>query len=117
MRIISALALIGAATTARLGTDVAAGARVQRFRFLGAYASSEDSPGALHDVFARRGILLVLGARSGRTAELLVERGAMPPVITRASAVGAERSRELFEEAYREHARRLAHAIDQQGGA
>ena len=51
-----------------------------------------------------------------RTAELLVERGAMPPVISRASAVGAERSRELFDEAYREHARRLARAIDQQGG-
>src|SRR6266536_3512048 len=28
-----------------------------------------------------------------RTAKLLVERGAMPPVITRASVVGAERSR------------------------
>ena len=28
-----------------------------------------------------------------RTAQLLVERGAMPPVITRASVVGAERSR------------------------
>jgi uncharacterized phosphosugar-binding protein len=47
-----------------------------------------------------------------RTAQLLVERGAMPPVITRASVVGAERSRVLFEEAYREHARRLARAID-----
>src|SRR5688572_8172964 len=31
-----------------------------------------------------------------RTAQLLVERGAMPPVITRASVVGAERSRTLF---------------------
>ena len=46
-----------------------------------------------------------------RTAELLVERGAMPPVITRASVVGAERSRILFDEAYREHARRVARAI------
>jgi uncharacterized phosphosugar-binding protein len=46
-----------------------------------------------------------------RTAELLVERGAMPPVITRASAVGADRSRELFDGAYREHARRIARAI------
>ena len=46
-----------------------------------------------------------------RTAELLVERGAMPPVITRASVVGAERSRSLFERAYREHARRIARAI------
>src|SRR5258705_369802 len=46
-----------------------------------------------------------------RTAELLVERGAMPPVITRASAVGADRSRVLFDDAYREHARRIARAI------
>jgi len=43
-----------------------------------------------------------------RTAELPVERGAMPAVITRASVVGAERSRELFDLAYREHARRIA---------
>ena len=46
-----------------------------------------------------------------RTAQLLVERRAMPPVITRASVVGADRSRELFDEAYREHARRIARAI------
>ena len=48
-----------------------------------------------------------------RVAELLVERGAMLPVITRASVVGEERSRALFDEAYREHARRIARAIDQ----
>ena len=52
-----------------------------------------------------------------RIAELLVERGAMPPVITRASVVGPERSRDLFDEAYREHAQRLARAIIQQGNA
>ena len=46
-----------------------------------------------------------------RTAQLLVERGAMPPVITRASVVGAERSRILFDAAYREHARRVAGAL------
>ena len=46
-----------------------------------------------------------------RTAQLLVEQGAMPPVITRASVVGADRSRELFDEAYREHAQRIARAI------
>lgn len=46
-----------------------------------------------------------------RTAELLVQRGAMPPVITRASVVGAERSRDLFDRAYAEHARRIARAI------
>jgi uncharacterized phosphosugar-binding protein len=43
-----------------------------------------------------------------RTAALLVERGAMPPVLTSAALVGAERSRELFDEAYAEHAKRLA---------
>jgi uncharacterized phosphosugar-binding protein len=47
-----------------------------------------------------------------RTAQLLVERGAMPAVITRASVVGAERSQVLFDEAYREHARRVARVID-----
>jgi uncharacterized phosphosugar-binding protein len=46
-----------------------------------------------------------------RTAQLLDERGAMPPVITRASVVGPERSRSLFDAAYREHARRIARAI------
>jgi uncharacterized phosphosugar-binding protein len=47
-----------------------------------------------------------------RTAQLLTERGVMPPVITRASEVGTERSRELFEAAYDEHARRIARVID-----
>jgi uncharacterized phosphosugar-binding protein len=51
-----------------------------------------------------------------RIAELLTERGAMLPVITRASVVGEERSRTLFEQAYREHARRIARAIDQRRG-
>jgi len=46
-----------------------------------------------------------------RTAQLLVEQGAMPPVITRASVVGAERSRSLFDDAYREHAQRVTRAI------
>lgn len=51
-----------------------------------------------------------------RTAQLLVERGVMPPVLTRASVVGRDRSRDLFDQAYREHARRLARAIGQRGG-
>jgi uncharacterized phosphosugar-binding protein len=50
-----------------------------------------------------------------RTAGLLVERGAMPPTITRASVVGAERSRELFDSAYREHARRIARTLTREG--
>jgi uncharacterized phosphosugar-binding protein len=50
-----------------------------------------------------------------RTAQLLVEQGAMPPVITRASVVGADRSRALFDEAYREHAERVTRAIGREG--
>jgi len=46
-----------------------------------------------------------------RTAELLTQRNAMPPVLARGSVVGPERSRELFEAAYAEHARRYARLI------
>jgi uncharacterized phosphosugar-binding protein len=41
-----------------------------------------------------------------RTAELLAADGITLPVITSGSVVGDERSQELFEAAYREHARR-----------
>jgi len=62
------------------------------------------------------GAVAIVNAIKVRTAELLVARGAMLPVMTRASVVGAVRSKALFEGAYREHARRLARAIDLQGG-
>jgi uncharacterized phosphosugar-binding protein len=58
----------------------------------------------------------VVNAIKVRVAELLVNKGVTPPVITRASVVGEERSRALFDDAYREHARRIASAIDKQGG-
>jgi uncharacterized phosphosugar-binding protein len=45
------------------------------------------------------------------TAALLVERGAMPPVLTSPVLVGRERSRELFDEAYAEHARRVTRVL------
>ena len=46
-------------------------------------------------------------------AQLLTERGAMPPVITRASEVGAGALHgALFEAAYDDYARRIARAID-----
>ncbi len=51
-----------------------------------------------------------------RVAELLVVGGHMPPVLTRASVVGEEGSRALFDQAYQEHARRIARAIDRGGG-
>jgi uncharacterized phosphosugar-binding protein len=47
-----------------------------------------------------------------RTAARLVERGAMPPVITSAAVVGAEESARLFDAAYAEHARRAARALE-----
>jgi uncharacterized phosphosugar-binding protein len=50
-----------------------------------------------------------------RTAQLLVERGAMPAVITRASVVGSDRSTQLFDAAYRDHGRRIARAIAREG--
>jgi uncharacterized phosphosugar-binding protein len=43
-----------------------------------------------------------------RTAALLTAAGQPPPVITGARLVGADRSEELFEAAYLEHARRAA---------
>jgi uncharacterized phosphosugar-binding protein len=53
----------------------------------------------------------IVNALKARIAELLVAGGHVPPVITRASIVGAERSRALFENAYREHARRVARSL------
>ena len=46
-----------------------------------------------------------------RTATLLVERDAMPPVLTSAALVGPDRSAELFDSAYAEHARRVARVL------
>lgn len=46
-----------------------------------------------------------------RTAELLLAIGKLPPVITSAAVVGRRRSNELFEAAYREHARRAARSL------
>jgi uncharacterized phosphosugar-binding protein len=52
-----------------------------------------------------------VNAIKSRTAELLVARDAMPPVLTSESVVGPERAAELFEEAYLEYARRLRKAL------
>jgi uncharacterized phosphosugar-binding protein len=46
-----------------------------------------------------------------RTAALLLERGAMPPVLTSAAVVGRERSDALFDAAYDEYARRAARVL------
>jgi uncharacterized phosphosugar-binding protein len=46
-----------------------------------------------------------------QTAARLLERGSLPPVLTSAAIVGEERSAELFDAAYREHARRVARTL------
>jgi uncharacterized phosphosugar-binding protein len=46
-----------------------------------------------------------------RTAELLVAAGRMPSVLTSGQLIGAERSAELFEDAYLDHAARAAAAL------
>jgi uncharacterized phosphosugar-binding protein len=50
-----------------------------------------------------------------QTAQRLHLLGQLPPVLTSSSVVGAERSAELFEAAYRDHAKRLAHALGGDG--
>jgi hypothetical protein len=46
-----------------------------------------------------------------QTAELLLERDALPPVLTSAALVGHDESRRLFEAAYAEHARRASRVL------
>ena len=46
-----------------------------------------------------------------QTAELLAARGALPSILTSASVIGLDRSAELFDDAYRDYARRLAAAL------
>jgi uncharacterized phosphosugar-binding protein len=55
--------------------------------------------------------IAIANALKARTAELLAERGALPPVLASPVLVGRERSRALFDEAYAEHARRLARVL------
>jgi uncharacterized phosphosugar-binding protein len=46
-----------------------------------------------------------------RTAASLAAKGKLPPVLTSATLVGQERSAELFDEAYAEHARRVGRIL------
>lgn len=55
--------------------------------------------------------IAVVNETKVRTAQRLVERGAMPPVLTSPSVIGAQRSAELFDAANREHARRAAAVV------
>lgn len=51
---------------------------------------------------------LLINCLKAETAERLVKAGHVPPVLSGACVVGAERATALFEAAYDEHARRLA---------
>jgi uncharacterized phosphosugar-binding protein len=64
-----------------------------------------ETPVAPGSTIAAVGIANELKAQ---TAALLVERGAMPPVLTSSALVGRERSDQLFDQAYADHARRIA---------
>jgi uncharacterized phosphosugar-binding protein len=46
-----------------------------------------------------------------QTALLLAQRGAMPPVLTSPALVGPQRSGQLFDDAYAEHARRVTRVL------
>lgn len=50
-----------------------------------------------------------------QTAQLLVARSAMPPVLTSPSVVGAEESAQLFDAAYAEHGERVARLLGRGG--
>lgn len=50
------------------------------------------------------------------TATILSERGQLPSVLTSSSVVGAERSHELFEDAYLDQAERSAAVLRTRGG-
>jgi uncharacterized phosphosugar-binding protein len=60
---------------------------------------------------------VLVNAVKVRTAELLFEQGALPPVLTSPALVGAAESQRLFDAAYAEHARRAARALRGAGGA
>ena len=67
-----------------------------------------DTPVGPGSTFAA---VAIVNAIKVRTAELLTDRKAMPPVITSSTVVGGQRSQELFDAAYEEHARRLARVL------
>src|SRR4030088_48387 len=72
-----------------------------------------DTPVGPSTTFAAVAVANVIKVR---TAQLLVDRGAMTPVITSSTVVDEQRSRELFDAAYREHARRLAQVLSRSAG-
>ncbi|MEV0384898.1 sugar isomerase domain-containing protein [Nonomuraea sp. NPDC050643] len=60
-------------------------------------------------------VVAVVNEIKVRTAERLARDGLVPPVISSAKLVGRQRSDELFEAAYLEHARRAAEVLRKPG--
>jgi uncharacterized phosphosugar-binding protein len=60
------------------------------------------------------GVLLVNSIKA-EVAKLLTEAGSPPYVLTAAALVGEEKAKELFENAYDEHAHRLARLYENIG--
>jgi uncharacterized phosphosugar-binding protein len=58
---------------------------------------------------------MIVNAIKAETAERLTMAGSPPKVLTAANVVGSERSSELFEAAYDEHARRFAKLFEKLG--
>ena len=58
---------------------------------------------------------LLVNAIKAEVAERLTATGQPPLVLTGSAVVGVERSTELFQAAYDEHARRLARLYDNVG--
>ncbi len=51
-----------------------------------------------------------------QTAELLIGKGIVPPVLTSSAVVGNARSQETFDQAFTDHAARLARSLTGQHG-
>ena len=61
------------------------------------------------------GAIAVVNAMKTRTAELLVERGVVPTVLTSPHFVGSEVGDEQLEKVYEEYFRRVKQAYDAEG--
>ncbi|MCG3134436.1 MAG: hypothetical protein HMLKMBBP_01742 [Planctomycetes bacterium] len=69
-----AMTVVRNASTARLGLDLTEGASERSYPLLGSFACSTEGAGAFRDVPSRFGMVLVVGGRSGRAADVVAGR-------------------------------------------
>ena len=55
--------------------------------------------------------MAIVNAIKVRTATILAAEGALPPVLSSGSVVGPDRSKALFDAAYRDHGNRIARVL------